>query len=189
MRLADNQKYDLAGKQFGFWKVLEFVGKDGRRNRLWRCQCVCGKIKEVGGQHLRYGASKSCGCKSAGLRGVRGADHYAWKGGVNVRGSLAWCSSRLASLRQGQKRKNGGAVITSVPEDVLRLWNESKGICVACGREPENTRELHLDHNKATGVVRGFVCDTCNVAIGMAGESPERLRAMANYLERTNAPA
>ena len=184
MRVAP-PKYDLLGKQFGFWTVLGFVGRDGRRNRLWRCQCICGKIKDVGGQHLRYGASKSCGCKSAGLRGVKGEDHYMWKGGRKNQGSLAWCMSRLGSLKSGQKRPNGGVEIVSTAEDVLRLWEESKGVCVACGRKPESKRQIHLDHNKETGVVRGFVCDTCNVAIGMAGHSPERLRAMADYLERT----
>ena len=185
MSVAAGARFDLAGMEFGYWKVIESDGRDASRNRMWKCLCVCGTIKSVGGQHLRSGASKSCGCKTAGLRGVRGEKHYAWKGGIDIRGSLAWCGSRLDSLRQGQKRKNGGATIISNAEDVLRLWGESGGDCVACGRKPENSRELHLDHNKTTGVVRGFVCDTCNVAIGMAGESPDRLRAMADYLERT----
>lgn len=180
-------KYDLTGKSIGFWTVLGHVGRDGRRNRLWKCQCVCGAVKNVGGQHLRSGASKSCGCKSAGLRGVRGAAHYKWKGGGKNRGSLAWCGKRLDSLKQGQRRPGGGAEIVSTAEEIAALWRQSQGTCVSCGRIPENPREIHLDHSKKTGVVRGFICDTCNVAIGMAGESPERLRLMASYLERSAA--
>lgn len=176
---------DLLGMTFGFWTVLEFMGRDPQRNLKWRCRCVCGREKVVAGQHLRYGSSKSCGCKTAGLRGVKAERHYSWKGGGHNRGSLAWCNARLDSLRQGQRR-NGGAEIASSAGDVLRLWLESDGHCVACKREPSSTKDFHLDHDRVTGAVRGFLCGKCNVAIGMAGDSPSRLRQLADYLESCN---
>lgn len=176
-------KKDLTGQKFGYWNVIRCVGRAKRRHTMWLCRCVCGCEKAVAVQHLTMGASKSCGCKSAGLRGVKGEQHYNWKGGIKNIGSLAWCAARIDSLRQGRKRGRGGADIASTPEDVQQLWEQSKGTCVACGRTPESTRELHLDHEKSTGIARGFVCGTCNVAIGMAGDSPVRLRQLAEYLE------
>jgi hypothetical protein len=179
-------KGDIApGMTFGFWTVVRFHERTNRRKFLWLCRCVCGLEKPVNGHHLRHSESKSCGCKSAELRApsITGESHYSWKGGGDNRGSLAWCNCRLDSLRQGAKR-HGKAHIISSGEDVKRLWQESLGKCMACGRVPEEARELHLDHNHDTGVVRGFLCDTCNVAIGMAGDSSERLRACADYLDR-----
>lgn len=49
-------RIDLTHKQFNDWYVLSYAG-----NRLWNCQCSCGKVKQVRGELLRSGRSKSCG--------------------------------------------------------------------------------------------------------------------------------
>lgn len=54
-------KIDLTGKKFGRWTVLKQGNKKGRR-LYWLCKCECGTIKEVSGESLRSGKSKSCGC-------------------------------------------------------------------------------------------------------------------------------
>lgn len=41
-----------------------------------------------------------------------------------------------------------------------------------------------VDHDHVTGKIRGLICNNCNLAMGNAGDSPKRLRAMADYLER-----
>ena len=45
----------------------------------------------------------------------------------------------------------------------------------------------HVDHDHATGEVRGLLCSGCNHAIGHAKDDPARLRQMADYLERALA--
>lgn len=52
--------------------------------------------------------------------------------------------------------------------------------CQVCGA----TERLHLDHCHASGVIRGALCHHCNTALGLVGESPDRLRALIEYLER-----
>lgn len=42
-----------------------------------------------------------------------------------------------------------------------------------------------FDHNHKTGVFRGWLCHHCNVAIGLASDSPKLLRKLADYLELT----
>ena len=48
---------NLVGQHFGEWTVLEDLGND-----TLKCQCSCGKIKNVNRRSIIYGKSKSCGC-------------------------------------------------------------------------------------------------------------------------------
>lgn len=52
--------------------------------------------------------------------------------------------------------------------------------CKICG----STKLLRIDHDHATGEIRGVLCHNCNVALGLMGDSPDRLRDAARYLER-----
>lgn len=51
--------------------------------------------------------------------------------------------------------------------------------CECCGR----VGKICWDHDHQTGAFRGWICDRCNSALGMAQDSPETLRALARYLE------
>jgi hypothetical protein len=66
----------------------------------------------------------------------------------------------------------------------FRLILEKQGIkCPICNKNI--TKNPSVDHNHITGKIRGLICNKCNLAIGNAEDSPDRLRAMANYLEKT----
>lgn len=51
-------KNDLTNRQFGEWTALEYIG-----NRMWKCRCLCGTIRNVSSQALLMGTTRSCGCK------------------------------------------------------------------------------------------------------------------------------
>lgn len=51
------------------------------------------------------------------------------------------------------------------------------GIC-------ESPNDLHIDHDHGTGRVRGLLCGTCNVGLGMFHESSAKLLSALAYLER-----
>jgi hypothetical protein len=53
-------------------------------------------------------------------------------------------------------------------------------ICDVCGQKSE--RPLYLDHNHTTGDFRGWLCNHCNLAIGLMDDSPDRLMLAARYL-------
>jgi hypothetical protein len=48
---------------------------------------------------------------------------------------------------------------------------------------------VHLDHDHATGVVRGMLCFPCNAAIGHLRDDPQVVRRAAAYLEKVRRAA
>ena len=60
---------------------------------------------------------------------------------------------------------------------------EQGGCCAICRAAAEVLREtLAVDHDHATGKVRGLLCAKCNRMLGCANDRPEVLRAGADYL-------
>ena len=66
---------DLTGRKYGRWTVKEFdierskKSPDNPRKVLyWICECECGTIRSVAGNSLKYGESRSCGCKDIEYR-------------------------------------------------------------------------------------------------------------------------
>lgn len=60
------------------------------------------------------------------------------------------------------------------------------GACAIC-RTTDFTGRLktpHVDHDHGTGKVRGILCGRCNVALGMADDSIEKLLSMIEYLRK-----
>lgn len=55
---------DLTGRKIGKLVVLQKSNKSDRR-LYWDCQCECGKIIAVKGDHLRQQNQLSCGCLSS----------------------------------------------------------------------------------------------------------------------------
>jgi Autographiviridae endonuclease VII len=60
------------------------------------------------------------------------------------------------------------------------------GLCAICGQPDE--RGLHVDHEHATGLVRGLLCGRCNKAIGLLDEDPLRFESAKDYLRRAQLP-
>ena len=59
------------------------------------------------------------------------------------------------------------------------------GVCAICREAPA----VHVDHDHATGEVRGMLCFPCNAAIGHLRDDPRVVRAAAAYLERARRRA
>ena len=56
------------------------------------------------------------------------------------------------------------------------------GGCAICGCEPRDDISLHVDHDHATGEIRGLTCFRCNDALGDLGDDPDRLLRAVEYL-------
>ncbi len=70
------------------------------------------------------------------------------------------------------------------PEQFNKLYVEQEGCCAICGtHQSEFKRALSVDHNHKTKVIRGLLCNNCNMAIGKLQENPILLRKAADYLD------
>lgn len=64
-----------------------------------------------------------------------------------------------------------------------RMYDEQCGHCAGCERELEEGRNLAVDHCHATNVVRGLLCDDCNITLGKVRDDAVVLRRLASYVE------
>lgn len=72
-------------------------------------------------------------------------------------------------------------------EDYDQMLAAQGGRCAICGGTDTKCSVgdfFAVDHDHATGAVRALLCGSCNKALGLMRESPARLRAAADYLER-----
>jgi hypothetical protein len=78
------------------------------------------------------------------------------------------------------------------PEAYESLLRGQNGVCGICrtdkpGRTGRGTMSdrFHIDHDHATGNVRGLLCGSCNRGIGLLGDTLEGVEAAARYLRLT----
>lgn len=71
-------------------------------------------------------------------------------------------------------------------DDYLRLLKEQDGGCAICGtKDPRQRSEhFHVDHDHATGIVRGLLCSPCNQGLGYFQEDVEVMARAIAYLAR-----
>lgn len=85
----------------------------------------------------------------------------------------------LARQMKSQRNKKG------VRETVAALIAAQGNRCAICGCRGEDAsrKRLALDHDHATGYIRGMLCLHCNSGLGQFRDSPELLAAAIRYLQ------
>jgi hypothetical protein len=58
------------------------------------------------------------------------------------------------------------------------------GLCAICRERNTKGRDLAIDHDHSTGRIRGLLCTRCNLLLGLAKDSVDRLLEAALYLEK-----
>ncbi len=118
------------------------------------------------------------------------------------RGQVQWCcedcrpARRAAAVaRHEPKRLKGRArslwdIHRITPAEYEAMFAAQGGRCAGCR---QMSKPLHIDHQHGcpnhqgrrtcAACRRGLLCADCNHTIGMSGDSPTTLRALADYLE------
>ena len=97
---------------------------------------------------------------------------YRQKPGVRARHAESVHRCRL---------KNNYKLTVEEYEAMLRVQD---GRCAICNAVFPKGRRPHVDHDHATGKVRGLLCARHNHGLGMFSDSEELLMAAAAYLQR-----
>jgi recombination endonuclease VII len=79
-------------------------------------------------------------------------------------------------------------------KNYMRAWRRKKltapppyeppSHCEACGRP---LLKPNLDHCHVTNRFRGWICNPCNAALGLAGDTAEKVRRLLDYIVRAEA--
>jgi len=91
------------------------------------------------------------------------------------RGDYFTKKARYSKLdrRRYLKKKYG------ISEEVFNwMLKKQYNACAVCDKEAK----LVIDHDHATGVIRGLLCTKCNTALGLLGDDKESLFKMILYL-------
>ncbi len=89
-------------------------------------------------------------------------------------------SHRVLDFKADLKKHYGMTV-----EEYQTIYDAQKGCCGSCGKpESEHINRLHVDHDHATGQVRGLLCTKCNPGIGYFDDSIEKLEMAIAYLKK-----
>jgi len=65
--------------------------------------------------------------------------------------------------------------LTLEQREKMKLEQNNK--CVGCGE----VKKLYVDHCHDTGIIRGLLCPSCNLALGLVKDDPLRLLALYQY--------
>lgn len=100
---------DLAGKQFGRLRVVEFLGTTEAARPYYRCVCACGRESRVSSDNLISGQVRSCGCLQRDATRAR-----------RLAASRGWTSDPLRRMWRSLRCRDGKRVRL-----VTAAWFES----------------------------------------------------------------
>lgn len=71
-------------------------------------------------------------------------------------------------------------------DEFLALLEAQGGVCAICGNSEDSKgiRQLGVDHDHKTGMIRGLLCNRCNPMLGYARDDIAVLQAAIVYLMR-----
>ena len=145
------------------------VGGRGRMSPFRKDICVNGHDLTV--TRRRYGKAQAALCRTCAQESQKKSRQKNPK--------------KYSVLSLGYKRKREYGISPTAYIDMIEAQGGACAICKNANRNPKDKRSLAIDHDHATGQVRGLLCSNCNTALGLAGDSKETLLAMLAYLDRS----
>lgn len=104
------------------------------------------------------------------------------------RRSKAWKVANPEKYKLSQRKQDLKKRLNFTIEQYNKLFSDQKGCCAGCGRhQSEFKRNLAVDHDHATSRIRGLLCNSCNLALGMLSDQITTLQNLIKYLENHNS--
>jgi Recombination endonuclease VII len=173
---------DITGRRFGKLVAQERVLTHTLKttDAVWRCLCDCGVTKYAPGGTLRSGKLSSCatGCRRKGPTPRTEAQKealrvykrnyqriYTKRHPDRVRAAYVRHRARWYSLERDRQYKKRYGITLADYDQMLRTQG---GRCAICRSDTAGKKGQHfaVDHDHATGRVRGLLCIKCNARLG-----------------------
>lgn len=124
----------------------------------------CNKVKPVSEYHKnsKHSSSVKSQCKSCSA-----SDFKSWR------------ERNLEEARLRDRISHYIRTYNLSKEKAMELVEDRDGVCEIC----KSTAPLVVDHCHTEGHVRGFICSSCNSALGYAKDNIDTLLACIEYLK------
>jgi Recombination endonuclease VII len=70
--------------------------------------------------------------------------------------------------------------ITQEEFDIMLV--DQNNMCKICNTEFKSTKDTHIDHCHDTNIVRGLLCNNCNLALGQFNDNTDNMDNAIRYL-------
>lgn len=102
------------------------------------------------------------------------------------RTGIPYCDACRTQAKREQARARVLRVYGITADDYDRKLGEQQGKCAVCRTtDPGHGHKVFVvDHDHASGHVRGLLCRNCNSAIGLLQDDPKVIAAAAAYVKR-----
>lgn len=158
------KKRDALFAEYGFYEV-----PDGMK------QChMCKKVKCLDEFYTRKPTKM---CKST---------HRTWCKQCDGEVNSGYRKTNPSYFKNWKLKKNFGITLAEYEAMCEQQHNQ----CAICGREPRETTMkygLAVDHCHETGVVRGLLCNDCNIGLGKLGDNVHGVQRALDYLLRVRS--
>lgn len=115
------------------------------------------------------------------------AYHAANKQRIRAKRRAAYPSQRDDLLAKNESRRapfNQGRRTRDAKTQEKLAGRPRPEQCEACGNKG-NSKGIVFDHCHTAGHFRGWLCGSCNLALGLLKDDPSRLHQLIAYLDRT----
>lgn len=133
--------------------------------------CIkCNKKKPLSAFHNKKAAKdgKQSRCKECNSKSAR-----TWQAENPDKFRKNW------EKQYGSRKKRAAKYGLTIEEFDL-MTETSKGLCKICSNPPK--KWLVIDHCHTTGKVRGLLCESCNLGLGIFKDNPILLQNAIKYL-------
>jgi hypothetical protein len=98
-----------------------------------------------------------------------------------LHGVCRGCNAPARAAQQEVDRRRRFRAYDITPEEVAALLTIQQEGCAICAA-PFGQAPFNVDHDHASGAVRGLLCRACNTALGLLRDDASRLAAAIRYL-------
>jgi Recombination endonuclease VII. len=172
--------------RIGFPKQYDSLG---RQVKLCGGPSGCGEVKlasefQKNCLHLDGLTSlcKVCTKKQRAAQHARNPEKFKAR---KDRAHAKYMAKPLAERRKNSRTRGLKHKYKLTPEEYDVMRANQNNSCAICGRSFVGLRpsDICIDHDHRTGKIRGLLCGHHNRGLGLFDDSPEHLRAAADYVE------